>query len=170
MAISISLRHTRYKSNPKVRRKKTRHSNMPLSSDNEQDTMGDRDNSGVPGQVNAGTPSDRGSVSEPKYSPSLSPAKKSRSEAAQSMASIGSYLKDKVASDREVQAQMVEVRKAKLELDRRAADRADEELRMRREQHEKQSHATLAREVLQADGASEQLRNAAEAYLMKLFE
>ena len=46
------------------------------------------------------------------------------------MASISSYLKDKVASDREVQAQMVEVCKAKLELDCRAADCANQELQM----------------------------------------
>ena len=85
------------------------------------------------------------------------------------MASISSYLKDKVALDCKVQAQMVEVCKAKLELDRRAADRADQELQMHQAQQEKQASAVLAKDVLQVEGASQELHNAAESFLMKMF-
>ncbi len=145
---------------------------MPLSSDNEQDDTPEGYESGdnVQKLFSNSAATARATVSEPKYSPVPSPAKKSRGDAVQSMSSIGLYLKDKVASDREVHTQMVEVRKARLELECRAADRADEELRMRQEQQAKQANAAMAKEVLQADGASQQLRHAAEAFLMKMFQ
>lgn len=129
----------------------------PVSSDSEEPA-------GATGYASQAA-GDRAKVSEPAHKPATS----SRHAAAQSLASIGSYLKDKVSSDRDVQRELVQVRKEKLELDRRASERADEELRMRKEREEKQMNAALAKEVLQVQGASLELRNAAESYLINLF-
>ncbi|TBU42919.1 hypothetical protein BD309DRAFT_961921 [Dichomitus squalens] len=170
----VELFNARFATSPKVCRKKKHHSNMPLSDDgpycngdNDADEPADTSHS-VLELTGNGSATNR--VTETKHALSPTPSQKSRSETAQSMASISAYLKDKVKSDREVQAQLLEVRKAKLDLERRAADRADEEFRVRQQQTEKQANAALAKDVLQAQGASAELRQAAESYLISLFQ
>ncbi|EJF59914.1 hypothetical protein DICSQDRAFT_138125 [Dichomitus squalens LYAD-421 SS1] len=172
----VELFNARLATSPKVCRKKKHHSNMPLSDDspyrNGDDAADEPANAShsVLELSGSGPATDRVTVTDTRHVPSPTASQKSRSETSQSMAGISAYLKDKVKSDREVQAQLLEVRKARLDLERRAADRADEEFRVRQQQMEKQANAALAKDVLQAQGASPELRRAAESYLMNLFQ
>ena len=151
----------RFQKNPKVQRKKKRSSVLPVSSDTESPSLlHDDEDDESPSQESASA--ERGRVTEPKHQA----ARHSRSLTSQSMGAIGSYLKEKVEHDRLVQSEMLEVRKAKLEIDRRAAERADMEAKARQEQEEKRINLSLAKEILASEGASDELKARAEAFLM----
>ena len=157
-----------FKANPKVKRKKARSSALALSSDTEAIVVeDDEDDDPVSARdiLKDAAHADRGKVSEPKHRA----AQQSRSATAQSMGAIGSYLKDKVANDRTVQQEMLEVRKAKLALERRAAERAEKETQMRLAQEEKKTNLALAKEILASETASPELKKGAEAFLLSCF-
>ncbi|KAJ7768620.1 hypothetical protein DFH07DRAFT_807425 [Mycena maculata] len=91
-------------------------------------------------------------VSEPKH---VAPASKFRAQAAQSFGNIGEYLKVKVVAD-EKKAKALE---AKLELDEK-----------RFELERQRAKVTLAKDVCEANGMSEEVKNAANSYLLAFFQ
>ncbi|KAJ7038657.1 hypothetical protein C8F04DRAFT_1231840 [Mycena alexandri] len=162
----LDLFNARYSKNPKVARAVVRNSAAAISDIEDDDVAilsqnsDDNINPLLRGEPKTPAPRKNATaiVSERKHTP----ASQLRTQATSSFGNIGEFMKIKMASE-EKKSKAID---ARLELDRLKLEL--EQARVKTE--EDRSRADMARTVLSAPGVSDEVKNAANAFLLNLFK
>jgi hypothetical protein len=112
------------------------------------------------------------SVSEPKHKA----AKNFRTKVAASVSGVGDFLKQKVEFDEKKFLRdekrhdtLQGISQERLDLERRRENHLERESKVKEEAEDKHNRLSMATKVLEMQGAGDQLRSAAENYLLTLF-